>query len=571
MQDASNLPGNVSGDFSDGNPSTGVDGTKLLSVFMNDLMNNVLQVIVDAGTGMSDGDASDLVDAINQLCTDQIDAVDLDDIEDGSSYIRLSKAGITQLFAGADIRWETGDSDQVYIKRSDDSTLQLGNIVEVVGTLDALNDINVYDENLTDHLFTAALNGDAQKRLIIYGSGKIEVGNGSLAPGVSGTVSWSRGGPDQWMTYDEVISKRDIITDHAFTAYIDGDSYSRWNVQADGKQVLGSGAATQDAAFWRSGVAEITFENDIITLGSIVATSGGISISGGSNLAFIGGGEIVGSDVINTVQIKADAVDKTKIAADVAGPGLQQEAGGELGINIGMSVQITGGTDLDINAGYIAGNALDPGSGITLNVVADEITLTAGASSIKIKDLGVDTGQLKNDAVTGAKLDETENYQMVDLTLTGKLIGLPYSFRAYSSNTTAIVTNTATKIAFFAEAWDTDSVYDHVTNYRYTPVRWGKYHLSAQIKYHNDDIAAAGESYRIYLYKNGVLLKYSEVFSAAANCVPTLQISTDVQVTSGTDYFEIYTFHTAGSNRRLNTNDDNSWFAGHIIALSSTP
>jgi len=69
----------------------------------------------------------------------------------------------------------------------------------------------------------------------------------------------------------------------------------------------------------------------------------------------------------NVLSVKANGVDKTKIAADVAGAGLGQNADGSLEVN----------TD-----------------GVTLEVASD---------SLRIKALGVDTAQIMGGAVTSAK------------------------------------------------------------------------------------------------------------------------------------------------------------------------
>jgi uncharacterized protein YmfQ (DUF2313 family) len=48
----------------DGNPATGAKGTQILSIWLNDFLKNVLYVIQQAGTGLTDGDRTDLYDAL---------------------------------------------------------------------------------------------------------------------------------------------------------------------------------------------------------------------------------------------------------------------------------------------------------------------------------------------------------------------------------------------------------------------------------------------------------------------------------------------------------------------------
>ena len=52
------------------------------------------------------------------------------------------------------------------------------------------------------------------------------------------------------------------------------------------------------------------------------------------------------------------------------------------------------------------------------------------------------------------------------------------AFSAKMSGTQTISHNTSTKVTFDTEVFDTDSAYDHSTNYRFTPQTAGKYSVS---------------------------------------------------------------------------------------------
>jgi hypothetical protein len=80
---------------------------------------------------------------------------------------------------------------------------------------------------------------------------------------------------------------------------------------------------------------------------AILVAAGGVSISvddstlEGSGQGAAGAESLRVKDLgITTAKIAADAVDRTKIAADVAGDGLGQAAGGELDVNAGDGIQI---------------------------------------------------------------------------------------------------------------------------------------------------------------------------------------------------------------------------------------
>lgn len=87
---------------------------------------------------------------------------------------------------------------------------------------------------------------------------------------------------------------------------------------------------------------------------------------------------------VTTAKIAADAVDKTKINADVAGAGLVQAVGGEL------DVAVKNGLEID---------------GDALQVKLDGATITQGTNGIKVSTAGVDTNELADDSVTKAKIN----------------------------------------------------------------------------------------------------------------------------------------------------------------------
>lgn len=55
--------------FSEGDPTTGVRGTILTAKWLDDVQRNIIEVIKAAGTGLFEGNATDLYRAINQLIT----------------------------------------------------------------------------------------------------------------------------------------------------------------------------------------------------------------------------------------------------------------------------------------------------------------------------------------------------------------------------------------------------------------------------------------------------------------------------------------------------------------------
>lgn len=96
------------------------------------------------------------------------------------------------------------------------------------------------------------------------------------------------------------------------------------------------------------------------------------------------------------------------------------------------------------------------------------------------------------------------------------------TFLATRESTQSVTNNTATKVQFNTEIFDTDSNYDPTTNYRFTPNKAGYYQVNLSV-YAN---ASSGATrVRALLYKNGSLyevladVKGSESLTAAGGAI----------------------------------------------------
>ena len=111
------------------------------------------------------------------------------------------------------------------------------------------------------------------------------------------------------------------------------------------------------------------------------------------------------------------------------------------------------------------------------------------------------------------------------------------TFRAYRATSVQSLTiNTATKIAFNAEDWDTDSCYDSTTNYRFTANKTGYYQFNTNISF--DTTGTVGRN-RLWFYKNG-----SEVTRLEDDPTPSaygiMSGSALIYLNGTTDYVEVY-------------------------------
>lgn len=123
-------------------------------------------------------------------------------------------------------------------------------------------------------------------------------------------------------------------------------------------------------------------------------------------------------------------------------------------------------------------------------------------------------------------------------------VDMPF-FSVYKmANQTGIADSTNTKIALDTIEYDSGGFLS-VTNNRYTPTVPGWYRISGQIAYQS---IADGKKAQILIYKNGALFKsMTNQMSSAAAGSPYCN-ATMLMYFNGTDYIELYGWHTNGSD-----------------------
>ena len=144
----------------------------------------------------------------------------------------------------------------------------------------------------------------------------------------------------------------------------------------------------------------------------------------------------------------------------------------------------------------------------------------------------------------------------------------PAFFARMTSNQT-VTNDSATKIAFSSEVYDTDGTYD-TSNYRFTPGVVGKYIIGfAYWADNNDNIKTAN----LYIYKNGSVsnlgsLQYITRLNSGTFSRIAMSATFQVDVTSTSDYFEAYAkIENTSGDARINgqTSKDNNYFYGYKI------
>lgn len=144
---------------------------------------------------------------------------------------------------------------------------------------------------------------------------------------------------------------------------------------------------------------------------------------------------------------------------------------------------------------------------------------------------------------------------------TGTLNAGAPAFSAYQSSNQALTNTTWVKLQINTENFDTNSCYDNVTNYRFTPTVAGYYQINGRI----DDEASTGTVTRclVAIYKNGTEYKRgSDV--AVANTFSS-NVMDIVYFNGSTDYVELYGLISAAVSASTQSGQALTYFSGALV------
>lgn len=136
------------------------------------------------------------------------------------------------------------------------------------------------------------------------------------------------------------------------------------------------------------------------------------------------------------------------------------------------------------------------------------------------------------------------------------------AFQAYFTGSQNLSQSTITKIPFNTEAFDTDSNYDHSTNYRFTPTTAGKYHIYAEVGYGRDtsNVFNAGQ---IHIYKNGSRVAFQQYSLNTVQNYMMQSVSSTIDFNGSSDYVESYILvSTTSGTPRIDAGEDYCRFGG---------
>ena len=178
-------------------------------------------------------------------------------------------------------------------------------------------------------------------------------------------------------------------------------------------------------------------------------------------------------------------------------------------------------------------------------------------TSSDITDGIISTAKIADDAVGNTKLDLSANYAFTG-TITGAGgVNTPSFLASRTSSNQTITANTWTKIQFNDELLDTDNMYDHSTNYRFTPTVAGKYYIFS-------NVYSSSTNTHIYasIYFNGT--RGFPIMVDDASQGGGAYIGNIITFNGSSDYVEAYTYQgtTTGAIEDLS---QNSVFGGYKL------
>jgi len=191
---------------------------------------------------------------------------------------------------------------------------------------------------------------------------------------------------------------------------------------------------------------------------------------------------------------------------------------------------------------------------MSVNINADTtngLVLTSDTSGeLKLQSAGADIATVNSSGITMAA---------------GKnLYPKVPAFSARIGTSQIVTTSTYTKLQFDTVDFDTSSDYDNVTNYRYTPSVAGYYQFNYQCFVNHN---ATNQYNYLMLRKNGIEVKFIvQIDTNAKN--KTLQGSSILYANGSTDYFELYGYHTFGSDLTFYSNTNANQFQAFLVSTT---
>ena len=222
------------------------------------------------------------------------------------------------------------------------------------------------------------------------------------------------------------------------------------------------------------------------------------------------------------------------------------------GTTLTLSAALVNGTDemYCVFLGRAVGTVNAPAGSVDTAQLASEAVTDAKVASSIITGQTAETSIASDDLVLLS--DTSASGALKKMTRANFVSGVggtntPAFYANRTSGNQSLSHDTATKIQFNVETFDTDGTYDHTTNYRWTPGVVGKYIIGVGWWAIGNDY---GRTFNCYIYKNGS--QHIAGISRLGSNTPRFWMTQvfPIDVTSTSDYFEAYA--------KLETNDSNA-------------
>ena len=192
----------------------------------------------------------------------------------------------------------------------------------------------------------------------------------------------------------------------------------------------------------------------------------------------------------------------------------------------------------------------------TIDTRSGTATMQIGSTNTTTINLGVsgDTVNIPS-GVTIANAGTATGFGMSDLA--------PY-FSARQTNNQSISNGTMTKVEFPTEIADSGSVFDNSTNYRFTPGVVGKYMIGANVTVQD---VGDGKKVQLAIYENGSNMNSGQAAfmnTSGVNDNLTVGGTWVLNVSSASDYYEIYIYHNKGTSQQLRGDFFNNFYGYKI-------
>ena len=135
------------------------------------------------------------------------------------------------------------------------------------------------------------------------------------------------------------------------------------------------------------------------------------------------------------------------------------------------------------------------------------------------------------------------------------------AFAAVAASAQSVAFNTLVKVMMDTKEFDTNSNYDAVTNFRFTPTIAGKYFITASIGM----IMEALKYLVVSIFKNGVEFQRFQFFiTTASNAIGG--VTTTIDMNGTTDYVEMFMYHENAVNKNILNSTLYTRWSGALVA-----